>query len=983
MSKKAWVVLALGVIGGLTLISIAIFELFFTAKEGKIFQPPIPVEEDYSREFNEVFQISQQALNLNDQIAGKTGGDKERATDATRQKLRERKEKLIGLMKKDPNLAWQIIYPPEILQQFPKELQDELEQEITIKAEINVTHQDDFERGISKFFYDLNIPGQAQPLPLYIAGTAPAVLSGSEVEVHGYKLEENILASAQGGTVTVLKSAKPEALGEQRTLGILVSFSNSGKPSISKREAKNLIFRGRVQDFLNENSYGKTRLKGEVTDWISLPKEARALPGEEECAYSEILSETYPFIKDKFNLKDYDRLIFLINAPDNKDDCYFNGRGYVGKGHYPLGTVDHKISITWVPISDEFGRGFSDRRNQINPSLSDAEFALSHELGHNLGLYHANSWDCDGAIISGSSCKHHEYGNKFDVMGYGVYALHFNASYKEKLGWLSSLVINKPGTYSLEPLENDKGVRLAKIENPKNKSTPFYLEYRQGIGFDSYLNTERFAADQNGLLINWLVSGAEVSFSRLLDANLSEGNLYALPQGGQTFEDLGRGIKIGPVRSADSKKIVFDVGFFKATECKRFPPELIKGAYDFTVSPGERIVAGFSVANRDGSGCDSSQFEIFMAPPEGWTGSLEGKNSRRITIKLNTESDPALIRYEVAVPKNAKLGNDFIRVSVTNLSSYLEKGINIDLKVVKPGTSDVGGVGAPPAPKAPEPEKAPAPPKEPSTPTEPTKEPAAAAPGTGQEQGEEVGLGIGGLIGNFYAWALGIGALIALLVLIYGGIVYTISAGNESRIGEAKEWVFGAVIGLFLLFGSYLILNTINPELLKFKDIALEKNNPAEPQKTSQGTPTTAPSGNSQLTNENIFLPPPLPASLSGGCNSCTDISAIPGIIIKNNKLANIEIARKLAILVNLTKGNSRVAWRVTEAFPPTTRHVDQCHYNGTCVDTALLDNPPTCAQVDELERLQQQAGFRVVNEYAACGGRVYSTTTGGNLHLE
>ena len=93
---------------------------------------------------------------------------------------------------------------------------------------------------------------------------------------------------------------------------------------------------------------------------------------------------------------------------------------------------------------------------------------------------------------------------------------------------------------------------------------------------------------------------------------------------------------------------------------------------------------------------------------------------------------------------------------------------------------------------------------------------------------------IAGQISSLYTWALGIGALVALGVLIYGGIIYTTSAGNESRMGDAKEWVFGAVIGLFLLFGSYLILNTINPELTKLRDIVLEKNKPAEP---SQGKP--------------------------------------------------------------------------------------------------------------------------------------------------
>ncbi len=129
---------------------------------------------------------------------------------------------------------------------------------------------------------------------------------------------------------------------------------------------------------------------------------------------------------------------------------------------------------------------------------------------------------------------------------------------------------------------------------------------------------------------------------------------------------------------------------------------------------------------------------------------------------------------------------------------------------------------------------------------------------------------IAGQIANFYTWALGIGALVALLVLIYGGIVYTTSAGNESRIGEAKEWVFGALIGLFLLFGSYLILNTINPELTKLKDITLEKNKPGE---TSL----------SENPGGVIFIPPNSIASLPVGSSEELRKQINPGIFAKSN----------------------------------------------------------------------------------------------------
>ncbi|HUZ92371.1 MAG TPA: hypothetical protein VNG29_00025, partial [Candidatus Paceibacterota bacterium] len=47
----------------------------------------------------------------------------------------------------------------------------------------------------------------------------------------------------------------------------------------------------------------------------------------------------------------------------------------------------------------------------------------------------------------------------------------------------------------------------------------------------------------------------------------------------------------------------------------------------------------------------------------------------------------------------------------------------------------------------------------------------------------------------------------------YGGIKYTLAAGNPSKQSDGKEWVKGALYGLLLLVGAYLILNLINPQL--------------------------------------------------------------------------------------------------------------------------------------------------------------------------
>jgi hypothetical protein len=69
------------------------------------------------------------------------------------------------------------------------------------------------------------------------------------------------------------------------------------------------------------------------------------------------------------------------------------------------------------------------------------------------------------------------------------------------------------------------------------------------------------------------------------------------------------------------------------------------------------------------------------------------------------------------------------------------------------------------------------------------------------------------LVRYFYEWGISIGGLAVLISLLIGGFLYLTSVGNPTRMAEAKDRIFSAVIGLVLLFSIYLILNTINPEL--------------------------------------------------------------------------------------------------------------------------------------------------------------------------
>lgn len=75
-------------------------------------------------------------------------------------------------------------------------------------------------------------------------------------------------------------------------------------------------------------------------------------------------------------------------------------------------------------------------------------------------------------------------------------------------------------------------------------------------------------------------------------------------------------------------------------------------------------------------------------------------------------------------------------------------------------------------------------------------------------------IGIKNGFGGIFTWAVSIGGLLALGMIIYSGILYILSAGKTSLRKDALEHIVDAVVGLIILLSSYLILNTINPAIL-------------------------------------------------------------------------------------------------------------------------------------------------------------------------
>lgn len=94
----------------------------------------------------------------------------------------------------------------------------------------------------------------------------------------------------------------------------------------------------------------------------------------------------------------------------------------------------------------------------------------------------------------------------------------------------------------------------------------------------------------------------------------------------------------------------------------------------------------------------------------------------------------------------------------------------------------------------------------------------------------EVGLGIPGLsrgtcvdiksyVDGVYKLAGMAVGIVGVLMFLVGGFQYMIAAGNRASSGEARKTMINAIIGIVLVLAAYVLLSTINVELVDTKNL--------------------------------------------------------------------------------------------------------------------------------------------------------------------
>lgn len=78
-------------------------------------------------------------------------------------------------------------------------------------------------------------------------------------------------------------------------------------------------------------------------------------------------------------------------------------------------------------------------------------------------------------------------------------------------------------------------------------------------------------------------------------------------------------------------------------------------------------------------------------------------------------------------------------------------------------------------------------------------------------------------LGAVFKYLLAIGSVVAVLMIMWGGVGYILSGANIQLIQSNKDKIVAGLTGMLLMMGTYLIVSYVNPELTKMKAINVPK----------------------------------------------------------------------------------------------------------------------------------------------------------------
>jgi uncharacterized repeat protein (TIGR01451 family) len=537
----------------------------------------------------------------------------------------DRQQLLASLIEDNPGEVLRVALPAAIRGSLPPVVQAYIEQEVEIEGELEVQVEDRDDGHRYRYFLD----AASERFSLHFAADPPTdLLTGSHVRVNGVEVDGALaLSSGSTSVQTLAPAALPNTFGAQKTLVLLVNFQDNPVQPWTLNQVRNVVFT-ETNNFDLENSFQQTWLTGDVYGWFTIPMSYTICDSSTLATYAQQAATAAGV-----DLSAYTRYIYAF--PNNA--C----------GYWGLGTIGGNPSQAWI-----------DGALQVR--------VVSHEMGHNFGLYHSHAWDCGTATL-GTNCSSIEYGDTLDTMG-NTSNGHFNTFQKERLGWLNYGVsppittVQADGVYSLDPYEsagsNPKALKILKSTDPTTgNGTWYYVEYRQAIGFDSFLSTNKNVL--SGVVIH---TGSESTGNSSYLLDMAPTTTYwpgpALDVG-QSFHDPDSQVTLTPM-SAGSTGATVSVSFGPLACVPANPAVTLSPSQSQWVKPGTAVTYTVWVTNNNNAGCTASTFTLQTTLPSGWTAAFASP-----TLTLSS-GEMASTTLTIGSPASAADGFYTIGVTATN-----------------------------------------------------------------------------------------------------------------------------------------------------------------------------------------------------------------------------------------------------------------------------------------------------------------------------
>jgi hypothetical protein len=365
-----------------------------------------------------------------------------------------------------------------------------------LDGKLMVAHGDDFSGGTLVMQSWVQTAHGNVPVTLPSARHAQALkLSGHKVRLRGTKLGSTFAAAS----ITPAETIAPATHNTLRIAVVLMDTDSSLVATAQQHFFGTSAYS--VGSYFNEVSSNQVTTTGKVfgpyPSGFSGP----------QCSLGEWMNvASSAAAHDGYTWGAYDSLV--IYAPGQ------SGCGYAG--------------VAVVGGSGVFLNGY------LYPNITE------HEIGHNLGLWHAGSLKCSKFS---ASCASVEYGDGIDPMGNG--ARQYSAEHKKIIGWLpqSAVATVSSGTQTVTLTSMERAPAAGKtqlIEIPRSNGS--------GGGLLSVERRESYGNIDQGLKGVWLrlVMSKGTDDTELIDANPKDKNAWYLAPG-VSWTDKQAGITITTV----------------------------------------------------------------------------------------------------------------------------------------------------------------------------------------------------------------------------------------------------------------------------------------------------------------------------------------------------------------------------------------------------------------------------------------------------